>query len=438
MLFLRKRYVVIAFIFLLGTSAILHLWRLSFPSQPVFDEAYFSTFAAQDALGEPYLDIHPPLGKFILSLPLFFYDAGSVGDANFVRIYRSPTSTQLVTEYRPADYEKFPYVDLRLVSVLFGLIFLSAFFLFVREVAGDNVALLALFFAVFENALLLQTRLILMDGIYLALGFLGLYLFFRRKNAPILGGIIWGLALSVKLSALVIAGPLLILWTITDGAERKDIGKKIVKFVLAGAITLLLAWFLINTLLFPVTERAILFNNLFNAGTGSSFWTPFQTFVREVSVSVTGYLEKGTNWMMSPWYFWPAMKGVINYFRDPLIALVGNPFVWYLGTLAVVAAITKFVRAGIKKIGVGGEMKPALILLGGYVLSLVPFFTVIRRATFLYHYLPALAFAIALAAFLMNKFIGSKSTQIKIIVLAPVIILTVVGFLISAPYTYGL
>jgi dolichyl-phosphate-mannose-protein mannosyltransferase len=120
------------------------------------------------------------------------------------------------------------------------------------------------------------------------------------------------------------------------------------------------------------------------------------------------------------------------------IALIGNSFVWYLGTLAVIAAIIKFVRAGIKRIGVGEEVRPALLLLGGYILSLVPFFTVIRRATFLYHYFPALAFAIALAAFLIIKFIGNKSTKIKIAVLAPIIVLTIIGFIISAPYTYGL
>ena len=130
--------------------------------------------------------------------------------------------------------------------------------------------------------------------------------------------------------------------------------------------------------------------------------------------------------------------GIIHYLSGPNIALIGNPFVWYLSTLAVIAAIIKFVWAGIKRIGVSEKMKPALILLGGYILSLVPFFTIIRRATFLYHYFPALAFAIALAAFLIGKFIENKSSEIKIAVFAPIIILTVVGFLISAPYTYSL
>lgn len=435
---MRKRYVVIAFIFLIGISALLHLRNLSSPSQPVFDEAYFSTFAAKNALHEPYLDIHPPLGKLLLSLPLLFYDAESIGDADFVKIHRSATSSQLVTDYEPADYKNFPYVDLRLVSVFFGLVFLSAFFLFVRETAGDNVALLTIFFAVFENALLLQTRLILMDGIYLGLGFLGLYFFFRKKTAPLIGGLLWGLALSVKLSALVIMGPLLILWAITNDAEKKNVGKNIFKFVFTGAITLILAWFLLNALLFPLVGNVTLFNNLFSTGAGLSFWTPIQIFAKEVGVSVMGYMGGGTNPMMSPWYFWPFMMGVIHYLPVRNIVLIGNSFVWYLSTLAVIAAMIKFVRAGIKRIGVNERMKPALLLLGGYILSLVPFFTIIRRATFLYHYFPALAFAIALAAFLIIKFIENKSTAIKIAVLTPVIILTIVGFIISAPYTYGL
>ena len=78
--------------------------------------------------------------------------------------------------------------------------------------------------------------------------------------------------------------------------------------------------------------------------------------------------------MMSPWYFWPILLGTIHYDNSGMnIRLVGNIFVWYLSTLAVLAAIAKFMRDGIKKIGLSEEYKPALILLGGYIFALVPF-----------------------------------------------------------------
>ncbi len=438
--FLRKRYVVVAFISLIATSAFLHLWRISTPPRPVFDEAYFSTFPAQNVLRETYFDLHPPLGKLIFSLPLYFYDSDSLKEADYIKLSRNPTNGGLDTDYKPKDFKNFPYVDLRLISVLFGLVFLSAFFLFVREVAGNYAALLALFFAIFENALLLHTRLILMDGIYMAFGLLGLYFFFRKKTAPVTAGLFWGLALSVKLTALAFIGPVLIMWMIVNN-QRGDaeIKKRVLKFILTGILILTGVWFFVSILLFPAGERITLFNNLFNLGLTPSFWTPILVFLREVFYSLNGYTNGGGHPMMSPWYFWPVMLGAMRYGDSGLnIALIGNYFIWYLSALGVIAAIIKFVRDGIKRIGISQEFKPALILLGGYIFALVPFFTIIRRATFLYHYFPALVFALALASFLIIKFIENKPKNIKIAILSSVVILTIIGFIISAPYTYGL
>ncbi|TSA46270.1 phospholipid carrier-dependent glycosyltransferase [bacterium] len=437
---LRKRYVVISFIFLIAISLFLHLWRISLPPRPVFDEAYFTTFPAKNVLHEPYFDIHPPLGRLILSLPLYFYDPGSLKEADYIKMSRNSTSGIITTDYEPANYQEFPFVILRLVSILFGLLFLSALFLFVREVAGDNAGLLALFFAVFENALLLHTRLVLMDGMFMAFSLLGLYFFFRKKTAPVLGGLLWGLALSVKLTALAFVGPVLVLWMLAGNNEdKRKIGRNVLKYLLTAFITLFVVWFSINSLLFGTAERMALLNNLFDLGLTQSVWLPIILFAKELILSFSGYVFGGTNYMMSPWYLWPFMGGVMHYNPSGLnIALLGNIFVWYVSTIAVIAALIRYVRAGVKRIGVDDEFKPALILLGGYVFSLVPFFTAIQRATHLYHYFPALTFAISLAAFLIVKFLKNKTREIKIALFSAIVILTVLGFVISAPYTYGL
>lgn len=438
---LQKRYILIAFISLIAVSAFLHLWRISTPSWPIFDEAYFTTLPAQNVLREPYFDIHPPLGRLIFSLPLYFSNTESLKNANFVKISRNASANQLETEHKPDNYKEFPYVDLRLVSILSGLALLIALFLFIREVAGSYVALLTLFFAVFENALLLHTRLILMDGMYLAFSLLGLYFFFRKKTAPVIAGLFWGLALSVKLTALAFIGPVLIVWMITDNREEGgNMKKRVFKFILVGLLTLAILWFLINLLLFPVGERIALFNNLFSLGLTSSFWAPILISLKEVVVSLLGYTLGYTSLFSSPWYFWPFMQGGIIYYQNAgsYIAFVGNKFVWYLSTLGVIVIIIKFMRDGIKRIGVSENFRPALILLGGYIFALVPFFTIIRRDTFLYQYFPALVFAISLAAFLTVKFLENKPRGIKNAILSAIIILTIVGFVLSAPYTYGL
>ena len=433
----QKQLIKIVFFSLIIISILIHIWKISLPAVPVFDEAYFSTFAAQNALGEPYFDIHPPLGKLMFALPLFSEDRESLKDADFVKIFRSPTSSQIITDYRPGNYKNFPYLDLRLISVLSSLLFLSALFFFVRELAGDNIALLAMFFATLENALLLHTRLILMDGMYLALGLFGLYFFVRKYPKPILGGLLFGAALAIKLTAIALIGPALVLWMLSG--DKKTAGKNFLKFCLISFGTLLVLWFSINTLLFPSGERLASFNEIMGTSLAPAFWTPIIMFLKDILVSFVGYTFGGNNPMMSPWYFWPILLGTIHYDNSGMnIRLVGNIFVWYLSTLAVLAAIAKFMRDGIKKIGLSEEYKPALILLGGYIFALVPFFTIIRRATFLYHYFPALTFAIGLTAFLIIKFLENKPRKIKIAVISAIIILTIVGFLISAPYTYGL
>lgn len=433
----KRRYIIVVFIFLLFLGTGLRLWRLGIPPVPVFDEIYFSTFAAQDALGEPYFDIHPPLGKLILALPLFSKDHEALKNANFIKTYRSPTSSQIITDYRPSGYKNFPYADLRLISVFSGLAFLSALFFFVRELAGDKIALLAMFFAVFENALLLHTRLILLDGMYLALGLFGLYLFFKKYPRLVLGGLFFGAALAVKLTALALIGPALILWMLSD--DKKTAGKNFLKFCLVSLGTLLALWFSVNALLFSPGEKLASFNEFMGTSFTPAFWTPIIMFLKDVLVSFFGYTLGGDNSMMSPWYGWPVLLKTIYYYNSGMnIHLVGNIFVWYLSTLAVLAAIVKFARDGIKKIGLNEEYKPALILLGGYIFALVPFFTIIRRATFLYHYFPALVFAIGIAAFLIVKFLENRQGKIKIAVLSAIVILTVIGFTVSAPYTYGL
>lgn len=437
MTLIKGRCVFIVFFFLLALSATLHLWRLGIPSIPVFDEVYFSTFAAQNAFGEPYFDIHPPLGKLMLALPLFSKDRESLENADFIKIYRSPTSSQIITDYRPDDYKNFPYLDLRLISVLSGLVFLSALFFFVRELAGDKIALLAMFFATLENALLLHTRLILMDGMYLAFGLFGLYFFVKKYPKSILGGLFFGAALAVKLTAIALIGPALVLWMLSD--DKKTAGKNFLKFCLVSLGTLLALWFSINILLFPPGERIASFNEIMGMSLTLTFWTPIIMFLKDILVSFVGYTFGGNNLMMSPWYGWPILLGTIHYDNSGMnIHLVGNIFVWYLSTLATIATIVKFAIDGIKKIGLSEEYKPALILLGGYIFALVPFFTIIRRATFLYHYFPALIFAIGLAAFLIVKFLENKPRKIKIAVMSAIIILTVIGFIVSAPYTYGL
>ncbi len=59
-------------------------------------------------------------------------------------------------------------------------------------------------------------------------------------------------------------------------------------------------------------------------------------------------------------------------------------------------------------------------------------FIIIGRVTFLYHYLPALIFVIAIMVYLISKIKNSK------IIFATLFILAIATFFYFAPLTYGL
>ncbi|KAI1212788.1 glycosyltransferase family 39 protein [Annulohypoxylon truncatum] len=132
-------------------GAIVRLFRIYQPSSVVFDEVHFGGFASKYIKGKFFMDVHPPLAKLLITL--FGWLAGFNGDFDFKEIGK--------------DYLEpgVPYVAMRLYPAICGIFLVPTVFLTLKA-AGCRTATAALgaAFIIFENGLLTQARLILLDS----------------------------------------------------------------------------------------------------------------------------------------------------------------------------------------------------------------------------------------------------------------------------------
>jgi len=426
-------------------SAFLHFYKIAEPTRPVFDETYYATFASDYANFEPHYDGHPPVGKFIYALPLFFHKDKKITDAEFIKIFINTDANGekiLDKERNNESFGNFPYVTLRYVSAIFGIALIALVFFLARNLTGsETVGLVAAFLTTFENALLLESRLILLNVMGLAFGIIALILFFSKKPKPIIGGIFLGLSIGVKWIAIVYLGPIIAAFLLNrDKDERRIIFKNIIKFSVVAIIAYLILHIAINTIFSPVKERLMLYESFMewlprNDIILSNWELHLKAFLTEMSTSLNGYTV-GVPWndtFSTHWYEWPTKWTTTFYsYHNPLIILTANPLVWLITTMAIFGILMKCLnyRKNIKK------YKTHFLVLGSYALTMLPL-ALVSRATYFYHYFPAYIFGIILAAMLLKDFLEKQMMNKQKIYGFIVGSAIIASFLMIAPYVYG-
>lgn len=454
-----NRWVVAGvFVFIAATGFGLHLFNIGYPAVPVFDEAHFATYAGDYAAGRAFIDIHPPLGKLILSSVLKFYPPQTLAKAQFLNV-ANLGSAGLVMLPTDVPFGDFPYVALRIVSALFGIALPFALYFFLRSIGLGKVgAGLAALFLLFDNAILLTTRLILIDGMFLCFGLIALGLYFYKQRPALAAGIFWGFALAVKLTAIVFIIPVIAGYFLAEKGGKKHEGKLLVRFALTAAATLLVIAF-IGTLIFTPAERIGALHAAGYLGENGTAVPSAQQIAAhplgaylfatmdEGLITLTGYTFGNPHQLQSPWYFWPAAEIPMTYYEpDPgqsggPIALAGNPVVWMGATLAVILGLAFFLRYLNDHRTGRKDRKEVFILLGGYLGGLFPFLF-LHRSTFLYHYFPSLLFGVGLLGYFGGKFLKAEDwtdlTPKATFLFIMMLLVAVAGFLYVAPATYGL
>ncbi|CAI6086799.1 unnamed protein product [Clonostachys chloroleuca] len=142
-------YVVALGITVLAT--LVRTWKIYMPTSVVFDEVHFGGFASKYIKGKFFMDVHPPLAKMLIALTGWL--AGFDGSFDFKEIGKDYIEPNV------------PYVAMRMFPAICGILLAPIMFLTLKTVGCRTVtALLGSSFIIFENGLLTQARLILLDS----------------------------------------------------------------------------------------------------------------------------------------------------------------------------------------------------------------------------------------------------------------------------------
>ncbi|KAF3315079.1 hypothetical protein TWF173_004289 [Orbilia oligospora] len=132
-------------------AVFVRLFRIHQPTSVVFDEVHFGGFATKYIKGKFFMDVHPPLAKLLITLAGFL--AGFDGSFDFKEIGK--------------DYLEpgVPYVAMRLLPAVLGIFVVPTAFLTIKAAGCSTfAAILGAGFITFENGLITQSRLILLDS----------------------------------------------------------------------------------------------------------------------------------------------------------------------------------------------------------------------------------------------------------------------------------
>ncbi|KAJ3449591.1 dolichyl-phosphate-mannose--protein mannosyltransferase [Anaeramoeba flamelloides] len=188
----RKLVHFLVFLLLFGISFSVHFWRLSEPNKVVFDEVHFGKFVSWYMTGEYFFDIHPPLAKLVQS---------SV--AKMCNFKPDVNAFSHIGGAYPKDVN---YMCLRVQSAfLSSLIGPTFYLLFVNFGLSLPIAIVSSFFFIFENSILIESRMLVTDGFLFF--FISLTIIFNLKLSKCKpftkGWLLWMTITAVSLSCSV-------------------------------------------------------------------------------------------------------------------------------------------------------------------------------------------------------------------------------------------
>ncbi|KAF9900391.1 hypothetical protein EC991_007431 [Linnemannia zychae] len=132
-------------------SLIVRLWHMGYPTSVVFDEVHFGGFASKYIRGRFFMDVHPPLAKMLIALTGWIFGLNPSFDFKEIGMdYLEP---------------KVPYVAMRMMCGLMGVAVVPMAFYTIKNSGHSlHASILAAVLVLFENSIVTQSRLILLDS----------------------------------------------------------------------------------------------------------------------------------------------------------------------------------------------------------------------------------------------------------------------------------
>jgi dolichyl-phosphate-mannose--protein O-mannosyl transferase len=429
----KKHPRAVLFLVLLGLGLFLHLFRLSDPSHVVFDEVHFGRFANWYLDSHAYyFDVHPPHGKMLIAGVAAL--GGYEGDQSFERINE--------------PYEQVSPALMRIVPALSGVaIPLLAFVVLGQFGASRWAAFLAGAMLTLDNGLMMQTRIIALDG-FMVLSILAA---FSTGLRGIRGKPSWERVLCVAASGAFAGAAVGIKWTGLTGIGV--LGLLLLGEVVEKRSLVTLRRCAVDATLIAlcavvvyVGGWALHFALLDQPGPGDVWGAPTGNFLADL-VHVHSRMWSANSGLdqahpySSAWWSWPLMLRSVSYWSSGshYLHFIGNPAVWWGSTFGLVSLFSCSLLARVSDFGIQGRtLWPAglWLLLAGYLGAYLPL-VLVSRILFIYHYLTPLVFGVCAVALWLDhvgwtRAGGWRDQRASYWV---VLAIVVVGFALVSPFT---
>jgi Gpi18-like mannosyltransferase/predicted membrane-bound dolichyl-phosphate-mannose-protein mannosyltransferase len=361
---------------LVAVAAATRLWHLGHPAEIVFDEVHFVAQARHYIRAEPFLDPHPPLAKLVIAAGILLF-----GD-------------------HPWSW--------RIGNALIGILLVALTYMTGRRMFASRLAAaLAASFIVCDGMFLVDSRVAVIDIVYLTFAAWSYLLLFRFAEATspregrrtlVAMGVTLGLCLGSKLyvpavTFLLCAGFMVYFIMRSDRAAP------------VAALTARL-WRAAGALLMVGSLSALFYVAVFAPHFLLGWWAGIADLFHYYG-DVMWYersVAAATHPYASPWWSWPLMLRPIAYWQNfppqGEVATIwggGNPLLWWGALTAVtITAVRALERPNPAR---------AFLVFGylGYLVIWIP----VGRTLFLYHYMPSVYLGyLALAAIVADAWRG--------------------------------
>eukprot|EP00002_Diphylleia_rotans_P039942 TRINITY_DN9383_c0_g1_i1.p1 TRINITY_DN9383_c0_g1~~TRINITY_DN9383_c0_g1_i1.p1 ORF type:complete len:618 (-),score=96.70 TRINITY_DN9383_c0_g1_i1:183-2036(-) len=417
---------------LLCFSFATRFYRLGFPNEVIFDEVHFGGFTNNYIKGVHFFDIHPPLTKL-----LFFFLARIIG-------YDGHYDFEKITNAFDDDY----YYYLRSLPAFAGSFVPIFAYMTIREF-GANVfaATVGGIFLICDMCLLVESRIIVTDGVLMFFVAAAFFTHSHLRNLTpmtspwyrwlFVNGICIAGCISTKWTALgtmAIIGLdnlyiLIFTWGGKSASYRRRDWFSRGFFLLCIPLTIYLISWILHFHYLPLSgpgdgliPKEVQKRFIGNKFANDTSVQPAGLFEAIAKVQIKMYVHNKAitqpHGSMSSWWSWPFMVHGMGYWGKTLpkespnlpdirciIYLMGNPFVWWTTTAALISYISYIMYTPWRTTNISTPELAVLIKFaipcGGYMLNWLPYIFV-PRVTFLYHYLPSLFYAVVLFALILD------------------------------------
>jgi dolichyl-phosphate-mannose-protein mannosyltransferase len=445
---------------ILLVSLCLRFWGLERFNTLVFDEVYYAKFANNYLTNTQFFDGHPPLSKYIIAIGIWIGMKLPFGQDTVNAMTGSPLTTW---SYRWLNALVGSFIPLVIASLAYQLS------------SRRSYALIAAGFAALDGLFLVESRYAL-NNVYLvifgllgqvflllALNFVGRGEGGDRKSALwfygslLVSGLFFGASASIKWNGLWFLFGAYVIWgaawiirwieafRLKSSSASSDVNLQ------TGAshpLSRLTRINLLQMLVFFGAVPFLLYRLLWiphiQRNPGAGFW--------ELQRQILVYHEQVGNGTdvhpyCSNWYTWLFMLRPVAYFyerarsiNDPVpsggppvpagtetviydVHAMGNPFLWWLSTLAIVLLATMLIQHIQTWATIPASVTPTSTLqtsgfwIGSYLLlnytaNLLPWVNV-SRCTFLYHYMGASVFASLAIAALVDRWLFNPQPKLR-------------------------